>query len=182
MIEPIKFTREKEGKKRMDIRNLYFMKGEKKGQVVARVAESDAYFICYNGNKIYEIVKVEFFLKCLFFKTEEDRDEYLSNKARGAKKQDDTETPPELKGLELYENNVKLLQRWDKLKKSWHLSCPGIDIQAEIRAAHAWEIANPRKQKIDKARFLNGWIKREQDKPKPHVKNHEDEYGINRGL
>lgn len=68
--------------------------------------------------------------------------------------------PAALKGLELYEKNEKLLKRWEKLFPSWEDAYPNIDIPAEIKRAHAWELANPRNAKKDKARFLNNWFSR----------------------
>lgn len=71
--------------------------------------------------------------------------------------------PEELKGLNLYENNEKLLKLWPELITAWKSAFPGINIIAEVKAAHAWEVANPKRRKVDKARFLQNWMARAQD-------------------
>jgi len=71
--------------------------------------------------------------------------------------------PEELKGLNLYENNEKLLKLWPELIGAWKNAFPGINIIAEVKAAHAWEVANPKRRKVDKARFLQNWMARAQD-------------------
>ena len=71
--------------------------------------------------------------------------------------------PEELKGLNLYENNEKLLKLWPELIEAWKNAFPGINIIAEVKAAHAWEVANPKRRKVDKARFLQNWMARAQD-------------------
>lgn len=76
--------------------------------------------------------------------------------------------PEELKGLHLYETDMKLLRRWPDLIASWTSAYPGVDLTAAIRTAHAWEVANPKRQKVNKARFLNAWLARQQDRgPRP---------------
>ena len=72
--------------------------------------------------------------------------------------------PEELKGLTLYETNERLLKLWPELVGAWKNAFPGIDIVAEVKAAHAWEVANPKRRKVDKARFLQNWMARTQDK------------------
>ena len=69
-------------------------------------------------------------------------------------------TPVELRGLELYEGDVKLRRRWPSLLKAWGRAHPGVDIGAEVARAHAWEVANSTRRKKDKARFLGGWLSR----------------------
>jgi len=71
--------------------------------------------------------------------------------------------PPELLELELYRTDSKLLAKWPALSKAWNTSCPGVDIKTEVAKAHAWEVANPKRRKVDKARFLNSWLTRAQD-------------------
>ncbi|MCC6738234.1 MAG: hypothetical protein IT452_04250 [Planctomycetia bacterium] len=73
--------------------------------------------------------------------------------------------PPELADLDLYRANPQLLRQWPTLMKAWSAAYPGVDIVAEVRKAHAWEAANPRKRKVDKPRFLGSWLARAQDKP-----------------
>ena len=72
--------------------------------------------------------------------------------------------PNELQGLFLYEKDVRLVKLWPELISAWKLAFPGIDIVAEVKAAHAWEVANPKKRKVDRARFLQNWMAKSQDK------------------
>lgn len=87
----------------------------------------------------------------------------------------EVKTPPELVGLELYEADQKLCARWPALIKAWKIAYPGVDILAEVRKAHAWEVANPDKRKVQKARFLAGWLGRQQDRWRPGVTNRYDD-------
>lgn len=75
--------------------------------------------------------------------------------------------PDELAGLTLYAADAKLCKRWAELKTAWQQACPGIDVLAEVRKAHAWEVANPKKVKKDRARFLGSWMNRAQDRGGP---------------
>lgn len=72
--------------------------------------------------------------------------------------------PQVLRGLELYENNGLLLKHFLRNYNNWKRSCLHIDVDYEIRQAHSWEIDNPEKQKTDKARFLGGWLRGEDEK------------------
>ena len=72
--------------------------------------------------------------------------------------------PDPLKGLVLYEADKKLCEKWGELYPAWKKAFLGIDILAEVRMAHAWEIANPAKQKKQRGRFLTNWLTRAQDK------------------
>ena len=72
--------------------------------------------------------------------------------------------PPELQDLELYRDDEKLKKRWAELLPAWVTAHPGIDVMAEIRKAHSWEVSNPTKRKKDRARFLGGWLGRAQDR------------------
>lgn len=95
------------------------------------------------------------------------RDIYCSSDDEGkskTKNNDGVVVPEELKGLELYEADTRLCKRWDKCIASWRAAFPGVDIEGELRRAHAWEVSNPQKRKVDKARFLYGWFSRQQDK------------------
>lgn len=74
--------------------------------------------------------------------------------------------PAELKGLNLYEIDSKLCEKLPTLMPAWKDAFPGVDIVAEIKKAHAWELANPTKQKKNRARFLQNWLTRAQDRPK----------------
>ncbi len=71
-----------------------------------------------------------------------------------------TATPPELKGLELYEADIKFVAQWPSLLKSWKRAYPGINIVVEVAKAHAWEVAHPNRRKNDRAHFLGGWLSR----------------------
>ena len=70
--------------------------------------------------------------------------------------------------MELYENDRKLLTAvlQHDLMTKWTDAFPGVDVTAEIRKAHAWEISNPKRRKKDKVRFLNNWLARQQDSPR----------------
>lgn len=76
--------------------------------------------------------------------------------------------PSELAGLELYEADKRLCMNLGGLLPTWEQAYPGVDIRAEIRKAHAWEMANPMKRKTPRgrSRFLNSWMARQQDRPK----------------
>ena len=65
-----------------------------------------------------------------------------------------------LSGLDLYEDDNKLCSEIDSLMETWTEAYPGVDIMAEIRKAHAWEMSNPAKRKKDRKRFLNSWLSR----------------------
>jgi len=69
-----------------------------------------------------------------------------------------------LKGLKLYENYAQLLKRLPEMIPIWKQSCPGVDIELEIKKAHAWELENTKKRKIDKIKFLGAWMRRCQDR------------------
>lgn len=69
-------------------------------------------------------------------------------------------TPKELFGLELYQNDKTLLVNWESQMTAWRQAFPYLDIEAEIRKAHAWEMANPKKRKKAKRRFLMNWFLR----------------------
>ena len=71
--------------------------------------------------------------------------------------------PKELEGLELYESDKRLCDRWPDLIKNWQKAYPHMDVVAEIIKAHAWEIANPAKRKKNRPSFLGRWLSRAQD-------------------
>jgi hypothetical protein len=68
-----------------------------------------------------------------------------------------------LDGLKLYEKNYQLREKIGELMDAWKMAYPGINIKKQILAAHAWEMSNPDKRKIHKARFLNNWMKTAQE-------------------
>ena len=69
--------------------------------------------------------------------------------------------PSELVGLELYEVDRRLCERFPSAVVAWSKAYPGVDIVAEVRRAHAWEVSNPGKRKKQRVRFLDGWLGRE---------------------
>ena len=72
-------------------------------------------------------------------------------------------TPKELADLELYAEDERLCRRWHELLAAWKVAYPGIDILAEVRKAHAWEVVQPIRKK-DRAAFLRRWLNRAFDK------------------
>lgn len=72
--------------------------------------------------------------------------------------------PPELLELELYRKNKKLLESFGLLMITWKQAYPGVNLLAELKKAHAWEVANPKRRKVDKVGFLQRWMARAQDK------------------
>lgn len=46
----------------------------------------------------------------------------------------------------------------EKLLEAWGLAYPSVDLEAEFRKAHAWEISNPKKKKKNHSRFLSNWF------------------------
>ena len=86
--------------------------------------------------------------------------------------------PSELTGLKLYDYTgipddekhksarraaEKLCSLYASRLAGWQEECPGVDIAAETRKAHGWELDNPTKRKIDKVKFLGNWFRRAQD-------------------
>lgn len=76
------------------------------------------------------------------------------------------EVPEMLKGLALYEANRTLCVKFPDVLPAWREAFPGVDIAMEIKRAHAWEMANPKKRKVDKLRYLNNWLAGQQDRPR----------------
>ena len=76
--------------------------------------------------------------------------------------------PEELRDLSLYSDRKihgvpALWRQWPVLFPAWKQGFPGVDVLREVRRAHAWEVGNPKKRKIDKVRFLTNWLSRQQD-------------------
>lgn len=71
---------------------------------------------------------------------------------------------PDLADLPLYAADPKLNAAWPTFKAAQIQACPGIDILAETRKAHAWEVANPSRQKRNRTAFLARWFSRQQDR------------------
>ncbi len=72
--------------------------------------------------------------------------------------------PVALRGLKLYEKDERLCKRWDALYAAAQAAYPGVDLLGELRSAHAWEVANVTRRKKDRARFLNMWWAKAQDR------------------
>jgi len=89
--------------------------------------------------------------------------------------------PPDLADLTLYNNldqykdkKGKLTSRgtrlrklwadWDDVLETWTQAYPALDIMAEVRSAHAWELENPANRKVDRRRYLGAWLRRAQDR------------------
>lgn len=75
------------------------------------------------------------------------------------------DVPVELVNLTLYCTDARLCRLWHELLPAWRLAYPGVDVMAQVRGAHAWEVANPKKRKVDRPKFLGSWLARAQDKP-----------------
>lgn len=75
--------------------------------------------------------------------------------------------PQELKGLPLYEADAKLCRAFPALLPAWRTAHPGVDVLAEVRKAHAWEVSNPTRAKKNRPKFLASWLCRAQDAPRP---------------
>jgi hypothetical protein len=75
-----------------------------------------------------------------------------------------SEPPAELRDLSLYARDASLCKRWSELFPTWREAYPGVDVLAEVKAAHAWEVANPDRRKVNRPKFLTNWLKRAQDR------------------
>jgi len=51
----------------------------------------------------------------------------------------------------------------DPMISFWADAYPACDVVYELKRMAAWLVANPKKRKSDYARFINDWLKREQD-------------------
>jgi len=78
----------------------------------------------------------------------------------------DTPIPSEIENLQLYRVDKNLCKRFPELLPAWIDAYPGVDVLAEVKAAHAWELASPKNRKVDRPKFLTNWLKRQQDRPK----------------
>jgi hypothetical protein len=75
--------------------------------------------------------------------------------------------PQELENLELYRVDKRLCKAWLSFYEAAKTGYPNVDVLAELRVAHAWEVANPSRRKKDRVRFLNNWFLKAQDSPRP---------------
>lgn len=74
------------------------------------------------------------------------------------------EVPEALKSMTLYSVDAKLCTRWAEAYSAWRDAYPGVDVLAEVAKAHAWEVANPKRRKTNRLRFLDSWMSRAQDR------------------
>lgn len=95
----------------------------------------------------------------------------LKGESRAASSSGPVMIPAELVDLQLYREDRRLCRKWPELLPVWKHAYPGVNIVAEVRRAHAWELANPAKVKKDRMRFLANWLAREQDKGRGPVKS-----------
>ena len=51
-----------------------------------------------------------------------------------------------------------------ELLETWKLAYPALDVEREIRKAHAWILANPKNRKSNWHRFLVNWLSKAQDR------------------
>ena len=70
--------------------------------------------------------------------------------------------PKILKGLELYEKDPRLCGGISQALYAWRKAYPAINMEAEIQAAHAWEVERPQQRKKNRIAFLGSWLKRSQ--------------------
>lgn len=75
-----------------------------------------------------------------------------------------SEPPSDLKDLELYATDEKLCKAWPKLLVALKQAFPGVDVVAETRKAHAWEVADPARRKTKRTAFLRRWCSTAQDR------------------
>ena len=68
--------------------------------------------------------------------------------------------PPELQGLSLYETDCYFIKHFKECMRSWKMAFPRLDVLAEIKKAHAWEVTNPSRRKENRPRFINNWLSR----------------------
>lgn len=79
--------------------------------------------------------------------------------------------PNVIRDLPEYVKDVKLCWGLPAATLAWEKAYPGVNISAEIRRAYAWEMADPRRRKILRLKFLQAWMARSQDRPKSEVSN-----------
>jgi hypothetical protein len=86
---------------------------------------------------------------------------------------DEADVPHDLEDLELYAKDAKLCKMWPELLAAWQVAHPNLDVVQEVRRAHAWEMANKRKRKKDRARFLANWLARQKPNGAPPLRVHD---------
>ena len=73
------------------------------------------------------------------------------------------QVPSELEAYPLYKSCKPLCNRWEELKVEWARAYPAVDLNKTLAESHAWQMASARHRKVDQGRFLNNWMKRNQD-------------------
>jgi hypothetical protein len=68
--------------------------------------------------------------------------------------------PLDLSTLALYADDKVLAAEWPALYDAMSAAYPRLDINAQVLKAHAWEVANPKARKTQRARYLNNWMSR----------------------
>lgn len=61
-----------------------------------------------------------------------------------------------------------------QLIEQWRTAYPALDVEREVRAAHAWAVANPANRKSNWTRFLVNWLARSQERA-PRVRDRDDQ-------
>jgi len=73
--------------------------------------------------------------------------------------------PDELKEFPHYVADKLFCAKWPVLRKEWQRAFPGVDIQAELKKAHAWQTA--KQLKVNQRAFLHSWLARAQQRARP---------------
>lgn len=70
--------------------------------------------------------------------------------------------------ISLQLNTGKEYEVYEDQIKQWEEIYPGVNVTDQLRAMKGWCISNPTKRKTKNGinRFINGWLSKEQDKPK----------------
>lgn len=91
----------------------------------------------------------------------------VSSGPTGSRPPNQPGTPPLLQ-LNAQDDEIAFLGRFFAVGKrqveAWSDAFPAVDVLAEIRRAHAWVEADPRRRKVRWKRFLVGWLGRAQDR------------------
>lgn len=66
--------------------------------------------------------------------------------------------------IQLDESSAQWVGITDAHKAMWRKMAPGVDIDRHLVAAAAWIISNPKNRKKNYARYLTGWLSREQER------------------
>lgn len=74
--------------------------------------------------------------------------------------------PDVLLDLPEYAKDKRLCAGLPAATMAWEKAYPGVSVNREIRKAYAWEMADPRRRKVLRLKFLQAWMARSQDNPK----------------